>query len=183
MVLAIVFQLSVSSRCASISFYPFRPESINQDESSGLSMQNFRIGQGFDESLINPMTAEQFNFQPAQIVFLEHDASRLYAEVVQFVESRQLCWVRPIALVTSSDWSWTDYDRLTLQNLQDGSDLMCPAVLFREALDVEVLPLLDRLYQLEAESKSRNSQSHRHLHQFIQQIWQARPDLFENRAN
>ncbi|MER3435284.1 MAG: hypothetical protein C4288_18190 [Leptolyngbya sp. ERB_1_1] len=121
---------------------------------------------------------QQFNFQPCQIVFLEHDGSRLYAEVVQFVESRQLYWVRPIALVAASETEdWTEYDRLTLQNLQDGSDLMCPAALFQEALDVEVLPLLARLG---GESKDKNPLSHRHLHQFIQQIWQARPDMFGN---
>ncbi|MGG6269717.1 hypothetical protein ACQ4M3_34720 [Leptolyngbya sp. AN03gr2] len=124
------------------------------------------------------MAADFQQFHSSQIVFLEHNGARLYAEVVQFVESRGLCWVRPIALVTS-DGDWTDGDRLTLQDLQDGSDLMCPAVLFREALDMEVLPVLARLG---AESKERNPLSHRHLHQFIQQIWQARPEVFENKA-
>ncbi|GAP97784.1 hypothetical protein [Leptolyngbya sp. NIES-2104] len=124
------------------------------------------------------MAAEFQQFHSSQIVFLEHNGVRLYAEVVQFVESRRLCWVRPIALVTS-EGDWTDGDRLTLQDLQDGSDLMCPAVLFREALDVEVLPILARLG---AESKEKNPLSHRHLHQFIQQIWQARPEVFENRS-
>ena len=123
------------------------------------------------------MAADFQQFHASQIVFLEHNGTRLYAEVVQFVESRRLCWVRPIALVTS-EGDWTDGDRLTLQDLQDGSDLMCPAVLFREALDVEVLPILGRLG---AESKERNPLSHRHLHQFIQQIWQARPEVFEKK--
>ena len=123
--------------------------------------------------------AQSSIFQPSQIVFLEHEASRLYAEVVQFVELRQLCWVRPIALVTlSEEYDWTDYDRLALQNLQDGSDLMCPASLFREALDVEVLPLFDRLYQLKAESKALMS-AHRQVQQFIQRIWEANPKQFE----
>ncbi|MBD1821145.1 hypothetical protein H6F51_01240 [Cyanobacteria bacterium FACHB-DQ100] len=119
---------------------------------------------------------QQFNFQPYQIVFLEHAHSRLYAEVVQYVKTRHLCWVRPIALVTAPECvSWTEYDRLTVQNLQDGSDLMCPATLFQEALDVEVLPLLARLG---AEFKGKNPLSHRYLHQFIHDIWQARPELF-----
>ncbi|MCU0549462.1 MAG: hypothetical protein MUC48_08955 [Leptolyngbya sp. Prado105] len=113
-------------------------------------------------------------FRAAQIVFLAHERSRLYAEVVQFVESRQLCWVRPIALVTDPEQIWTDSTRWTIQDLRDGSDLMCPAVLFHEALDIEVLPLLDRLYQLEA-SKPQTSE----LHQFIQQIWQAYPEAFK----
>lgn len=118
-------------------------------------------------------------FQPSQIVFLEHNESRLYAEVVQFVESRKLCWVRPIALVTAAETEdWTECDRLILQDLQGGSDLMCPAALFREALDIEVLPLLTRLG---SDSKGKNPLSHRYLHQFMQQIWQARPDVFEKK--
>jgi len=162
-----------------ISFYPYRPKSINQARSSDLWIENFRIKPCFDQTT-DSMAADlqQFNFQPCQIVFLEHDSSRLYAEVVQFVESRQLCWVRPIALVTASGTEdWTEYHRLTLQNLEDGSDLMCPAALFQEALDVEVIPLLARLG---SESKDRNPLSHRYLHQFIQRIWQARPDMFGN---
>jgi hypothetical protein len=113
-------------------------------------------------------------FRAAQIVFIEHEASRLYAEVVQFVESRQLCWVRPIALVTDPEQIWTDYGHWMIQDLRDGSDLMCPAILFREALDTEVLPLLDRLYRLE-DSKPQSSE----LHQFIRQIWQAHPEAFK----
>ncbi|HTL90196.1 MAG TPA: hypothetical protein VL134_12410 [Leptolyngbya sp.] len=124
--------------------------------------------------------SQQFSFQPSQIVFLEHDTSRLYAEVIQFVELRQLCWVRPIALVTALDYpDWTDYDRLTLQNLQDGSDLMCPAALFQEALDMEVLPLLDRLYSFETEFKPNKLSPHRYLQQFVQQIWEAYPEQFK----
>ncbi len=42
------------------------------------------------------------NFQPLQIVCLEHLATCLYAEVIQVVESRQVCWVRPLLLVQYS---------------------------------------------------------------------------------
>lgn len=118
-------------------------------------------------------------FRASQIVFLEHEHSRLYAEVVQFVESRQLCWVRPIALVTDLDCFWTDCDPAKLQDLRQGSDLICPARLFHEALDIEVLPLLDRLYQLEADSKNKSRRSHQNLHRFIQQIWRAHPEAFQ----
>lgn len=125
--------------------------------------------------------SQQFNFQPYQIVFLEHINSRLYAEVVQYVETRHLCWVRPIALVTAPELvNWTEFDRLTVQSLQDGSDLMCPAVLFQEALDIEVVPLLDRLGR---EFKGKNPLSHRHLHQFIHKLWQAHPELFESKES
>lgn len=124
------------------------------------------------------------NFQPYQIVLLEHSTTRLYAEVVQFVEARGLCWVRPLALVTidpSESLDWTNDADLRVQDLRQGSDLMCPAVLFREALDVEVMPLLTCL-QGDAE-KSQGSTAHQALHQFIQQIWQARPEVFSSRSH
>ncbi len=36
---------------------------------------------------------------PSQILYLEHGSSRLYAEAVQVIESRHLCWARPILLI------------------------------------------------------------------------------------
>ncbi len=38
----------------------------------------------------------KLNFQAGQIVFLEYGDSRLYAEVIQVVVERNLCWVRPL---------------------------------------------------------------------------------------
>lgn len=124
------------------------------------------------------------NFQPSQMVLLEHNTTRLYAEVVQFLETRQLCWVRPLALVTlkaSDAIDWTNYNQLRIQDLRQGSDLMCPAVLFQAALDLEVIPLLTYL-QIEAE-KSRGLTAHQALHQFIQQIWQTHPEVFSSRSS
>lgn len=40
-------------------------------------------------------------FAPHQIVRLSHQASCLYAEVVQVADARDLCWVRPLVLVES----------------------------------------------------------------------------------
>lgn len=115
-------------------------------------------------------------FHPNQIVFLEHGATRLYAEVVQVVTARRLCWVRPLALVTYSDFNDAlDDNPLVLQDLRQGSDLMCPIVLFQEAIDVEVIPLLARLSNLE---KVKMTTAHVSLHEFIQSIWKARPDAF-----
>lgn len=123
-------------------------------------------------------------FQPSQIVYLEHDSTRLYAEVVQFVESRRQCWVRPLALVSQSEavLGWTDCNSLALQDLRDGSDLMCPAVLFRQALDTDVIPLLSWLYSLDTNSelKVQAKPASQQLHQFIQNIWQAHPDVFSS---
>lgn len=37
-------------------------------------------------------------FQPRQILCLEHGQSRLYAEVIQVVPDRPVCWLRPLIL-------------------------------------------------------------------------------------
>ncbi len=114
------------------------------------------------------------SFQPNQIVFLEHSATRLYAEVVQVVTARRLCWVRPLALVTRSDA--IDVNEPTLQDLRQGSDLVCPIILFQAAIDVEVIPLLAQLSSLE--TKVKLTTAHASLHEFIQSVWKARPDAF-----
>ncbi len=40
------------------------------------------------------------NFQSSQIICLEFGSRYLYAEVIQVVTARQLCWTRPLMLVT-----------------------------------------------------------------------------------
>jgi hypothetical protein len=42
-----------------------------------------------------------YKFQPRQIVCLEHETTRLYAEIIEFVEARQVCWVRPLMLAVA----------------------------------------------------------------------------------
>lgn len=58
------------------------------------------------------------NFQPGQIVSLEHGDRNLYAEVIQVVLSRRLCWVRPLLLVTYTP------EPTIIIDLRDGSDLL-----------------------------------------------------------
>ena len=36
---------------------------------------------------------------PSQILYLEHGSSRLYAEAIQVVSNRQVCWARPTLLI------------------------------------------------------------------------------------
>jgi hypothetical protein len=88
-------------------------------------------------------------FQPSQIVGLEHETSCLYAEVVQVIESRQNCWVRPLMLVFWSEATQMQNSLATMAaryDLRHDSDLLLPLTLFRVALDVEVLPWLADLY-------------------------------------
>ncbi len=137
---------------------------------------------------------EVSHFQPSQIVCLEHETTRLYAEVVQIVEVRQLCWARPLVLITGSDSEnlLQAIDCKNLQDLRQGTDLLLPSVLFRQALDVEVIPLLSYLYGLERDGKGQEAIALSHpqgvaarqsLNQLIRQIWQAHPDVFSDQQS
>ncbi|MFB2938465.1 hypothetical protein ACE1B6_24725 [Aerosakkonemataceae cyanobacterium BLCC-F154] len=109
------------------------------------------------------------DFQPSQIVCLEHQETRLYAEVIQIVESRQMAWVRPLMLVSLSNL--LDSESVTLYDLRLGADLLWPSNLFRPALDTEVLPLFSHLET--SKSQDENQQlAHQQLQRFVRQVWQ-----------
>ncbi len=110
--------------------------------------------------------------QPGQIVSLEHGDRNLYAEVIQFVVSRQLCWVRPLLMVTFIQES------PLITDLRDASDLLWPANLFRPALDTEVISLLSQVLAKEPKSEP-DSAAKQQLNHFIHQLWQAYQDSAE----
>ncbi|WP_333331449.1 hypothetical protein [Microcoleus sp. T3_A4] len=116
------------------------------------------------------------NFKPGQIVSLECGDACLHSEVIQVVEARQVCWVRPLMLVVSAPGkdSPTEY---TLSDLRDGADLLWPLSLFRAALDTEVISLLTELHSLDAEKKDGAIAS-RQLRDFVDQVWEAFPSAF-----
>jgi hypothetical protein len=107
--------------------------------------------------------------QPGQIVSLEHGDKNLYAEVIQFVVSRQLCWVRPLLMVTLIEES------PLITDLRDASDLLWPANLFRPALDTEVITFLSQVLAKEPKIEP-DSTAKQQLNQFIHQLWQAYQD-------
>jgi len=118
------------------------------------------------------------DFQPRQIVCLEHEATRLYAEVIQVVESRQVCWVRPLLLGEFS----SSYPPLEpqLSDLRPSADLLWPLALFRPVIDTEVLPLLVQLLASEPQTE-REPVAQQQLHQFIHQVWQFHQERGEGR--
>jgi len=120
------------------------------------------------------------NFKPGQIVSLECQNACLYAEVIQVVEARQICWARPLMLAVlvsgkdSSDRPWQEY---TLCDLREGADLLWPLNLFRAAVDTEVISLLTQLQSLESEKKDAAIAS-RQLRDFVDRVWEAYPSAF-----
>lgn len=116
---------------------------------------------------------------PHQIVYLQKGRSRLYAETIQIVADRQLCWARPLVLIVLSHespslFTGEDFNNLSpnaIDLLVDGPDILWPLDQFFPALDTEALPLLTLLH--DSKQKDSNSPySHERLHQFIQQYWQ-----------
>lgn len=127
-------------------------------------------------------SAYQFQFQPRQIVYLEHETTRLYAEVIDVVASRQVCWVRPLMIaVATNDQEdlppFASSEHLILYNLCHGSDLLWPTSLFRPALDTEVIPLLVLLDCPDAQP-ANSSEARQQLNSFVRQVWQAYKSAF-----
>lgn len=120
------------------------------------------------------------NFSTHQIVCLEHQQSCLYGEVIQIIESKDLCWMRPLFLVFFPLVNQAKDDFLETQELLDlrlTSDVAYPLKLFRPALDTEVIPLISQLKSLD-EIQEENSISKQKLRQFLEQIWQENPAYF-----
>ncbi len=117
-----------------------------------------------------------YKFQPHQIVFLDHENTRLYSEIIEFVESRQICWVRPFMLTLPM--SVSSPEQLTLYDLRQGADLLWPASLFFPALDTEVIPLFVQLNDPSQEALN-NSDGHKQLSCFVRKVWQAYSSAFQ----
>jgi hypothetical protein len=110
------------------------------------------------------------DFQPRQIVCLEHQATHLYAEVIQVVKSRQIGWLRPLLLAEFSP-SDRSLESPLLCDLRPSADLLWPLALFRPALDTEVMPLLVQLLTSEP-PLDPDPVAFTRLQQFIHQAWQ-----------
>ena len=126
-----------------------------------------------------------FNFQGNQIVCLEHENSFLYAEVIQVIEARKTCWVRPWILkvlsLKNNNFSEVD-DNPTIFDLRESADLVLPISLFRLALDTEVIPLLSELDNLESEEQDLIL-TRQLLRQFVETLWEAYKPVFSQTKN
>jgi hypothetical protein len=142
-------------------------------------------------------------FQLRQILCLECQSSKLYAEVIQVVPDRPVCWLRPLILetpppeiikaqdTTSSNRSEEPKNTRNSQETQDpqpqpelktydlrlSSDLLIPPALFRPALDTEVIPLLSQINATEFNLEEAQA-AHYLLRDFIRQVWQDYREFF-----
>lgn len=109
------------------------------------------------------------DFHPRQIVCLQHESSNLYAEVIQVVQSRPVCWVRPLLL---AEFPPGDSCQPLIYDLRSTADLVWPLSLFRSALDTEVIPLLVDISASQPRL-DRDPVALNQLNQFIYKVWQA----------
>lgn len=98
-------------------------------------------------------------------------------------ERRQVCWVRPLAILVEAmvPAGFTgSQSNSQLHDLRLGADLLLPIALFRMALDTEVIPLLSRLYTPgnESERNSVTLTAHQILCQLVESLCLAHPEIF-----
>ncbi|GEM_PF-1173962 len=104
-------------------------------------------------------------FRPQEIVYIPAAEFRLFAEVIQTIPTRNRCWVKPLAIVHYSDFKFQ-----LLHDCQDCAQLILPLYLFHAAMDLEAIPVMMELFQLEKiadRSLNTTSLSRQALHQFI----------------
>ncbi len=115
-----------------------------------------------------------------QILCLDHGSQRLYAELVDIIDERQLAWVKPLWLVHGQDDVAIDSPQADLGSIDDlrgDSDLLWPVELFRAALDMELLPLLGG--PLEGDRKDGPSPEAQRFRLFIRLVWEHHRSLFQ----
>jgi hypothetical protein len=140
---------------------------------------------------------------PSQILYLEHGSSRLYAEVIQVVESRHLCWARPTLLIqglpdnasegllVGEARAFVQQNRqevialaaiapetstLNLYDLENCPDLIWPLALFEIAYDTDFFSLIVQLKINPDESAHQNGTNQ--LNAFIRGFWHSHADAF-----
>lgn len=134
---------------------------------------------------------------PSQILYLEHGSSRLYAEAIQVVSNRQVCWARPTLLIQNlpehvssttrqaaiaSAAQSFDTSPLQMYDLEGCPDLIWPLAPFNIAYDLDFFSLLVQIKITPNEDAQLGSSSQ--LNEFIRSFWHTHTDIFEfNRAS
>lgn len=122
-----------------------------------------------------------------QILCLEYQSTILFAELIQLQTGGSFCWVRPIAIAISTVAATGQFNVSSLDPnspqqafaLQGGVDLLWPISLFRPALDVELMTILTDINQNKP-SNTDLALANQRLKNFVEQVWQAFPEEFQN---
>jgi hypothetical protein len=127
---------------------------------------------------------------PSQVLYLEHGSSRLYAEAIQIVDTRQLCWARPTLLIQglpkgpslrqdriAAAATAPERSELHLYDVEDGPDLIWPLDLFHIACDIDFFSLLVQL-KMNPDDIDRH-RGNKHLNDFIRSFWHTHTEAFQ----
>lgn len=105
--------------------------------------------------------------------FTELSSKRQLADQEQAYSSEILTTELSEDLSLASNW----YESKLIVDLRAGSDLLWPEILFRPALDTEVLDFLAQLNEINHTANSRLS-SQKYLNNFLYEVWQSHQDKF-----
>ncbi|MGB3291539.1 MAG: hypothetical protein WBB01_00945 [Phormidesmis sp.] len=127
---------------------------------------------------------------PSQILYLEHGSSRLYAEAIQVVDTRHLCWTRPTLLIQGLPEGDVNRQaaifaavlapedsKLKLYDLEGCPDLIWPVLLFRVAYDIDFFSLLIQL-KISPDSSTQGSSTVQ-FNAFIRSFWHAHAGILQ----
>ena len=152
---------------------------LPEHQTDNASLQDVSYSYPMQTSSPIDRTVSNIPFKVNEIICLENDCTCLYGEVIQLLPSRELCWFRPMCLVSFDPATDFTTEPTQLIDLQSGSDLLWPIALFRTVLDTEVISFLPQLSDrnFAQANKSSGKQS---LNRFIQQVWQDNRDKFQS---
>lgn len=152
-----------------------------------------------------PLDSPNSALKENQIVSLDYLDHHLYGEVIQLIRDRRLCWFRPLCLslaklaeqdidlslclkqergsnsqrsttsAPNEDFASTHNPKLI--DLQSGSDLLLPDILFRPALDLEIIDFLPQLSDI-SHNSAQSKIDRKCLNKFVYLVWQAHQDKF-----
>lgn len=98
------------------------------------------------------------------VVVIERHATRLYGELVQKMETRNTCWLRPLALCLAAPPT-----AASVLDVRDGPDIICASALVKPVLDTEWLGLLAVMSH--AKSACDYAQAHDYVKEFLAQLF------------
>jgi hypothetical protein len=114
-----------------------------------------------------------------EIVYVAHQQTRLFAEIIQQIPLHQRYWVRPLCLCEYDAMAMlpTLFPRvLRVTNVRGTADIVWPQAFFQRAMDEDILPILDILTQEESAFRMvdpAKEEVKRSLHQFLNLVWSA----------
>ncbi|MDB9527552.1 hypothetical protein PN498_16255 [Oscillatoria sp. CS-180] len=99
-----------------------------------------------------------------QVIFIESQTARLYGELVQRIEDRNTCWLRPLSLCIED----AETGQISLLDVRDGPDVICSNDLVQPASDTDWIYLADSLSK--AQQTCDYAEANQHLRQFLAKL-------------